>query len=376
MRGHIKERSPGHWAIVLDHHDAGGKRRRVWRSFKGTKREAQTECARLIAEQQRGGSVDPNKISVDDYLTSFETDWCSLHLTPASAERYGLALTHVKRHLGGRQLQKLRPADIIAMYAALVRGGLNPKTVRLTHSVLHRALGEAKTMGSIASNPADGVKPPKVVDRKIEVLQPDQARELLKRLKGKLPLYLIASLGLSTGMRRNEMLALTWDCVDLDAGKISVKRALEGNRPNARVKEPKSRHGARVITLPRGTVDELREHRLAQQEARFAAGLGRLPADAYVFSKVDGSALSPSAITNDWPRVMRAIGMPAITLHSLRHTHASTLLAGGVDVLTVSRRLGHSKPSITLDVYAHLLSGADDRAADIMGAALTGVPAK
>ena len=369
MRGHLKERSPGRWAIVLDHHAAGGKRRRVWRSFKGTKRDAQKECARLITEQQQGGSVDPNKVTVGEYLDGFERDWCPMHLTPASTARYKYALLHVRRLLGGRQLQKLRAADIGGMYAALVREGLNPKTVGLIHSVLHRALDQAKIQDTIRDNPADRVRPPKVTDRKIAILQPAEARELLKRLQGR-PLYMIASLALATGMRRNEMLALRWSDVDLDAGKIQVKQALEGNSPNARIKAPKSKHGARIITLPASTIDELRRHRLAQQEARFAAGGGRTPADGYVLCKVDGSALSPNVVTNGWPHVMKAIGMPAVTLHSLRHTHASMLLASGVDVLVVSRRLGHAKPSITLDVYGHLIRGSDDRAAAIMEAAL------
>jgi integrase len=97
-----------------------------------------------------------------------------------------------------------------------------------------------------------------------------------------------------------------------------------------------------------------------------AAGLGRSPADGYVLAGPDGKAQSPGAVSKAWERTMSSIGMPEITLHSLRHTHASMLIASGMDVLTISKRLGHSSPAITLGVYGHLIHGSDERAAAIM----------
>ena len=84
----------------------------------------------------------------------------------------------------------------------------------------------------------------------------------------------------------------------------------------------------------------------------------------------DGKPQSPNAITKAWPVAMAAIGMRGVTLHSLRHTHASMLIASGMDILTISRRLGHSSPTITLGIYGHLVHGTDDRAAQIMDVAL------
>jgi site-specific recombinase XerC len=193
MRGHIRERSLGRWAIVIDARGEDGKRRRRWHSFAGNKRQAQIRCAELIAEAQSGGAVDPTRVTVAAFLDRFLEDWAPLHLTAGSTKRYREALVHVRRHLGDRRLQTLRPVDISGLYAAMVRHGLNPRTVGLVHSVLHRALGQAKVWGVIGNNPADVVKPPKVVDRETNCLQPDAARELLKKLAGH-PLYIIASL--------------------------------------------------------------------------------------------------------------------------------------------------------------------------------------
>ena len=119
MKGHIRQRGRN-WAIVLDHHDpVTGQRRRRWHSFAGTKREAQVRCAELVAELQSGTSVDPSKITVVEFLDRFDRDWAALHVTARSRDRYRFALDHVRRHLGGRLLQKLRPADLAAFYAAL-----------------------------------------------------------------------------------------------------------------------------------------------------------------------------------------------------------------------------------------------------------------
>ena len=369
MKGHIRERSPGHWAIVIDAHDAQGQRKRRWHSFAGTKREAQIERARLITEAQNGNTVDPSRITVDAFLDRFLSDWVALHTAARTAERYACSIAHVRRHLGDRRLQSLRPADVAALYAALSKVGLAARTVKHVHVVLHRALGQAKVWALVKDNVAEMVKPPTAAAEEAKILQPDQARELLARLHGH-PLYLLASLGLATGMRRNEMLGLRWRDLDLDAGRLTVEQALEQTRAHGiRTKAPKTKHGRRTISLPAHIVVELRDHWRAQQEQRMMLGMGRSPDASTVLANHDGTPQTPDTVSKAWERTMDAIGWPEITLHSLRHTHASVLIASGMDILTISRRLGHANPTITLNVYGHLIHGSDDRAAKVMDAA-------
>ena len=252
----------------------------------------------------------------------------------------------------------------------MTRSGSAPRTIQVTHVCIHRALGQAKTWGLVRDNVAEIVKPPKAPDQETPMLQPAQAAALLDRLRGK-PLYLLASLGLGTGMRRSEMLALRWQDIDLDAGRLTIERSLEQTTAGGvKPKSPKTRAGRRTISLPARLVTELRAHWRDQQQRRLALGIGRASDDSPVFATVDGGFLSPNGITKAWPRAMAEIGMPGVTLHSLRHTHASTLIASGMDVLTVSRRLGHASAVVTLRVYGHLIAGTDDRAAQIMDAAL------
>jgi integrase len=110
----------------------------------------------------------------------------------------------------------------------------------------------------------------------------------------------------------------------------------------------------------------LRDHRRAQLELRVRLGLGKLTVDDLLFPTLNGSLPSPRAFSAEWADVAASIGMPDITFHALRHTHASQL----IDVVTISKRLGHSNPNITLRIYAHLFRQKDDKAAAAINEAL------
>jgi integrase len=361
MKGHIRERSPNHWAIVVDIKDQAGGRKRRWHSFRGNKRQAQTECARLISEAQLGLTVDPSRITLAEFIDRFEADWIATHVSDLTAERYRSALVHIRRHLGQRPLQKLQPADLAQLYAGLHRDGLAPRSIKLIHRVVHRSLAQAKLWGLIRDNAAELAKPPRAPDQETKMMQPAEAVALVERLRGG-PLYMIALLALGTGCRRNELLGLRWADVDLGAGRITISQSLERTTAyGIRVKGPKTRSGRRTISLPATLVDALRSHWASQQEQRLRMGLGKASDSAPVLAAPDGSYQSPGAISQAWGRAV-----PNHKLHSLRHTHASMLIASGMDILTISRRLGHASPAITLGVYGHMIAGTDDKAAQIV----------
>src|SRR5262245_19173301 len=188
----------------------------------------------------------------------------------------------------------------------MTRSGSAPRTIQVTHVCIYRALGQAKTWGLVRDNVAEIVKPPKAPDQEPPMLQPAQAAALLDRPRGK-PLYLLASLGLGTGMRRSEMLALQWQDIDLDAGRLTIERSLEHTTAGGvKPKSPKTRAGRRTISLPPRLVAELRAHWREQQEQRLGMGLGKAPETAPVLATVDGGFLSPKASRKRgpvlWPR--------------------------------------------------------------------------
>ncbi len=204
----------------------------------------------------------------------------------------------------------------------------------------------------------------------IEILAPEQIKTVLDALRGRW-IYPITILALATGARRGELCALRWKDVDLDAARVRVERSLEQTNAGLRFKEPKTKAGRRSISIPPAIVAELRAHWRAQQEQRLAVGAGRAPEDALVFARPDGEPIAPDTLTQEWARLVRIMKLPKVTFHALRHTHASQLIANGLDVVTVSRRLGHGNPTITLNVYSHLFGNTDERAAAIVEATMS-----
>jgi integrase len=167
------------------------------------------------------------------------------------------------------------------------------------------------------------------------------------------------------------MSALRWGRVDLDRNVIKVQEALEFTKQHGiRFKSPKFKAGRRDVTLPDILVDVLRVYRKAQLELRMRLGAGRLQDGDLLFADLNGAPLSPNAISAAWSDYAKQIGMPEVTFHSLRHTHASQLIDTGVDIVTISKRLGHAKPDITLRIYAHLFHKDDGKAAAAINAIL------
>jgi integrase len=151
---------------------------------------------------------------------------------------------------------------------------------------------------------------------------------------------------------------------------IKVREALEQTKQfGIRFKPPKSKAGRRDITLPDILVEALRDHRKAQLELRMQLGAGRLPDDALLFATLEGKPWAPNLLSTLWLNFARRIGVK-VTFHALRHTHASQLIDRGVDIVTISKRLGHAKPDITLRTYAHMFRKDDSRAAAAINAAM------
>ena len=235
---------------------------------------------------------------------------------------------------------------------------------------MSKALKEAQRHDLIVRNPVTGERPPKVVREEVEILTREEARAVVERLKAH-PIYAKAILALFTGLRRSEILALRWGSVDLDKKLLQVREALEETTSHGvRFKAPKSNAGKRDVTLPEIAIDVLREHRRRQLEQRLALGLGRLTADMLVFAKLDGSPASPNALSKEWRTAAASIGVMA-TFHALRHSHVSFLVDANIDVVKISRRVGHADVATTLNVYAHLFDAREDKSAAAINEAVT-----
>jgi integrase len=263
--------------------------------------------------------------------------------------------------LGTKTLQKLTRLDIEGWHNSLHQAGLAARTIGHAHRVLHQALGDAESDGLVVKNVCRLQKAPKPVEQEMAIVQ--DVPDFIGKIRGS-RLYVHAILALTTGMRLGEVLALRDEHVDLDKMVVRVREALEETKAHGvRTKPPKTKSGRRDISLPDITLEALSEHRRQLFEMRMKLGIGRLPKEALLFAALDDGPLRPGNVSSDWGEIAAAIGMPEITFHGLRHTHASQLIASGVDIVTISKRLGHAKPSVTLAIYAHMFHTDDSKAA-------------
>jgi integrase len=380
MKGSIRERSPGHFAIILDQRDAAtGKRKRKWHSFTGTKRQAQIECARLISETNGGTYVEPSKITVlqffDRWLRHIKPN-----VSPRTHERYGqIALKNIAPLLGAKTLLKLKPIEISEAYSTALesgrrdgKGGLSPRTVHHMHRVLFSALDQAERWKMVPRNPAALLEKkdrPKIEKKTVATIDPDATAHAMEAARER-RLFIPLVLGALCGLRRGEITALRWKSVDLDRGQLAVIASTEQTDAGA-VREKETKSGrARTIALPTLVVDELRRWRLAQ--ARELLRLGVRSDDSWhVVTQVDGAPLQPRSLTHTVSAFLKSWG---VTLHGLRHSHASHLLASKIHPKVVQERFGHSSIAITMDIYSHLMPNIQEGAAsavdDVLRAAI------
>jgi integrase len=375
MKGHIKQRSAGHFAIVLDTRDPQtGKRRRKWISFSGTLRGARIECARLVTEMKSGAYVDATRETIAAFLDCW-IEHMQGQVSPRSLERYAeLCRNNIAPLLGAIPLTKLQPANISQAYAKALAsgrrdgtGGLSPLTVHHMHRVLREALQQAVRWQLLARNPVDAVRPPKVERKQMQTLDAEATVVLIEAARGT-NLFMPILLGVLCGLRRGEITALRWRSIDLDRGQLSVTASTEQTNRGIREKETKSGK-SRTVALPSLIVDELRRHRVAQAEGLLAAGV-RLTDDHHVVAREDGQPLQPRSLTHAFVKFVRGHGLAPIRLHDLRHSHATHMLASGVHPKIAQERLGHSSVSVTIDLYSHVLPGMQAEAVSRVDAVL------
>jgi integrase len=376
MRGHIRRRGRS-WELKYDVR-TDGLRRTVYRAFKGTRREAQAELARLLAQVADGGHVEPSKLTVAEHVRARFEQWqASGAISPKTAEGYaGLIERHIVPYLGNKLLQKINTRDVEAWHSTLLtsgrkgrygrpdgQAGVSTRTIGHAHRVLSKALREGMRHELVLKNVAAIQRAPKVTTDKMVILTPERVAELPARLDGH-ALAAPAVVALFTGMRRGEILALRWGNVDVAGKVIRVRESLEATKAGLRFKPPKSKAGVRDVTLPAIVVETLQAHRKTLLERRLMLGQGKLADADLVFPAWDGSPQHPDAFGSMWIKLATQLGL-GVSFHGLRHTHASQLIDAGVDVVTIARRLGHSSPAITLNVYAHLFRKDDGKAAAI-----------
>lgn len=361
-----RERST--WSYVVDIGVEGGARQQRTKSGFTTKREAVTALNELQESVFRGTYVPPSKLSVGEYLNEWLTT-ARLRLRPGAHDACELHVrAYITPRIGDVALQALTATKIKALYAELhqsgrARGGgpLSAKTVHNIHRTLSKALSDAVADRLIASNPAAGQhRQPESPE--MPTWSPEQLRAFLHFVADD-PYGALWRLAATTGLRRGELAGLRWRDVDFDAGRVVVAQQRAKGGGAVAAGPTKTRRSRRLVSLDERTLEVLRDHRKQQLETRLLVGPVFQDHDM-VFCLTDGRPLHPDRLTQMFRDRCRASGLPYISLHGLRHSHASQMLRAGVHPKVVQERLGHSSISITLDTYSHAIPAMQEDAAE------------
>jgi len=365
--GSLSLRPNGSWRAQISSNG-----RRISKSFK-TKVEGLTWIRKMQSEVDQGLDYQSGKILLQEYLLQWlEANQASWR--PKTAEQYKQVIRkHIIPHIGRIALNALRLTKIEQFYSSLILAGAGVRTVRIAHAILHRAFEKAVRYQFISHNPAHGASLPRESHTEMQILEPSQTSQLLIAAKGSRfeALYYLA---ISTGMRQGELFGLKWSDLQWRSGTLNIQRQVQKVPGKGwEFEEPKTRSGRRTIKLGESVLQVLREHKVNQDLHRVIAG-DRWQEFDLIFPSSIGTPVDRSNLRADFNRVLDEAGLPRIRFHDLRHTAASILLNEGVPVIVVSKRLGHSKPSITYDIYGHLMNEMDTEAAKVMDAVITPIP--
>ena len=244
----------------------------------------------------------------------------------------------------------------------MMERALNPRTALHVHRLLRKALADAVKWGHLSRNAADATTPPRAEQRQIDMWDAETTDRFLEAAEGSRfsGLYQLAVL---TGMRRSELAGLKWANVDLVNGRLSVVSTLQRIPGHGLVEGlPKTNRSRRSLSLRADAVNLLHGIRGRQMEDQLAIGELWLNT-SYVFTQSNGRPVEPDKVSLDFAIIVRKAGLPHLTLHGLRHAHATLALSAGVNPKVVSERLGHASTAITMDVYSHVLPGIQEEAA-------------
>ncbi len=365
----VRKRSKGSWEIYLDAgRDPGtGRRLRHYETIRGTKREAQQRLAELEVSIERGAYIkSPRALTLADYLTEWLRSHTELHCRPRTAEGY-LFITnrYLIPALGRMRLSELRPHHVAGYCSNGVRQGLSNRTVLHHFRLLHKALKDGVKLGLIGINPCDGIDAPKPEDKEMKFLCPEEVDNFLRAARqAPWPYYYLFYTKLFSGLRRSEILGLTWGNLDLDLCVLSVTQTLHKlTRGRYVIQPPKTRKSRRQVAMSPSLALLLRDYKEQVETQRLLLGKPLTDADV-VFAHSDGTPLDPSTVTHIFHKITQRVGLVGLRLHDLRHSYTSIMLAAGVNIKAISQSLGHANIGITLDIYGHLLLGMSRIAAE------------
>jgi integrase len=363
--GSLQQRPNGRWRVQVS---IQGKRL----SFSAKTR---SECQQWLKNTQKQIDAGLTFAGAQQTLLEYLEGWL-VSIKPTIRPHTWLqyrsgVLIHITPVLGNITLKDLQADKIQQFYEFKLKSGAGKRTVEILHSILHKALKQAVKMGTIGRNPTDATTPPRPVEKEMKFLDESQVSQLLLAAKGDRneALYYLA---IATGLRQSELLGLQWSDLDWQKHTLTVQRQAKREGRNEGYFAPlKTRASRRTLVLGKKMIERLREHYDRQRyEIQSEKNWKNLD---LIFPSIVGTPQYQHNLYCRFLDLVERAGLPRIRFHDLRHAAASLMLNHGVPVIIVSRRLGHSKVSITLDIYGHMFPEMQNEAAEMIDDLITPV---
>lgn len=369
-----QDRRSGRWVASLsDGNRTDGTRRRPTKSF-ATKAEAKAHLEVMRAERTRGQLPRGTNQTLREFALWWFTGEGARSVKPTTLSSYQTIYHQYLDHaLGAKRLQAIEARDVVELMDHLDRDGRSLNTIKQTRRVLHLLCEHAVRLGELPVNVVSRTKAPRVnqrPERRREVpLNLEEVRTLLRAVADT-PLEGIVTIGVLLGLRRGEILALTWNDIDLDGRTLEVRHTLSERRivgPDGtgrvtlELGSPKTGNSRRTIPLPDTVFESLRRTHLQARTRHLAAGT-KLRGDEPVFPNPDGGWRYPTNVYQQYKRLLARHGLRPIRIHDLRHSAAVLMLEAGVRLEEVSQTLGHASIEITKDTYAKYVPALISRA--------------
>ena len=371
-RGSVRKRSKDSWEIRWDEPvGEDEKRNQKSKTFKGSKRAAEAELNRIEADLAKTPAERASEMPVSECCRLFLEARSGMDLRSSTVLNYkGLFKKYLLPVCGELSLASVERPALQAVIRRMIDAGLRPSTIQSRVALMKKLFTWAVEEGHLLATPAKRLTLPACSGESAgQILNGSEVVDLLAALEGT-PGWLPTFLAVHTGMRPGEVLALSWDDVDLVRGTVSVRHTMNDNGDCClNVGPAKTKSSVRTVAVSPEVVEVLRE--VEQRKPKDFWFLTRTKIEGHleyvavpvdlrqVCAQPEGDILSHATWDKKFKSALLRAGLRKIRLHDLRHTHASLLLLDGAPIHVVSKRLGHATIAITIKTYGHLLPSSD-----------------
>ncbi len=359
----ITERSKDKYQIdIIVGYDPYGKRIRHSETFIGKKKNAKERENKIKAELKKGVYCKDNKITFNSFIDIWLNDYVSKQLAPKTQESYRTLLVRIKKQLGFYKLEEINPLILNKFYNYLrdikKPKSLSPKTIKHYYTTINAILNYALQMQFIERNPNFNVKAPKLIKKEKTFYDIDSVRNLLELLENEpiKPKTLI-HLALDSGCRRGELTGLEWEDINFNKNTCTINKVTQVYQNEIIEKSmPKNNSSIRIIELTPNTIELLKEYKEYQNKLKNKLG-NKWKNSKKIFTTNEGSNMYPSTPNSMLSDLLNKYNLPHMNFHGLRHTSCSLqlLTVESKDYIKVSKRIGHSSLTTTLNVYSHIV---------------------